>query len=146
MKNPLEGLKDISKRLLKRGVEVVAQETDTELFEERTALLQRVTTAAAETHDLADRLEADASPHKQRLAARLRQAVDAAYDEATTGPHRAGEARGAVEADPFANGSQPSLNGSTPSEPSLPGPTPKALPPAPAEPPRRKRGRPRKSS
>ena len=124
----------------------MAQEADTELFEERTALLQRVTTAAAETHDLADRLAADESPHKQRLAARLRQAVDAAYDEATTGPHLAGEARGAVEADPFVNGSQPSLNGSTPSELTLPSTPPKALPSVPPEPSKRKRGRPRKSS
>ena len=124
----------------------MAQEADAELFEEKTALLQRVTTAAAETHDLADRLAADSNPHKQRLAARLRQAVDAAYDEATTGPHHAGEARGAVEASPFVNGSQPSLNGSTPSETSLPGSMPKALPQPPTEAAKRKRGRPPKSS
>src|SRR4051794_2637207 len=137
MSNPLDRLKDLHKKVFVKGQEAVAQEVATEHFEDQQARTQRAAKVAAETIDLADQLAADGNPHKQRLAALIKNSVIGAVEQVANGRHEAEEAREALEADPFSGGSPPS-------EMSLPGSTPKALPQEPTEPPKRRPGRPRK--
>jgi hypothetical protein len=137
MPNPLDHLKDLHRKVFTKGQEAVAQEQATEHFEDEQALAQRVMKAAVETIDLADQLAADGNPHKQRLAALIKNSVVGAVEERETGRQQAEEAREPVEAGPFAVSS-------TPSGPSLPDSPPTASLPGPSEPPKKKRGRPPK--
>lgn len=134
---PFDHLKDLSRKVLGKGVESAAQEAATERFEDEQALAQRVIKAAGETIDLADQLAADGNPHKQRLAAIIKDSVIGAVEEKQTGRPQAEEARKPIEASPFAVSSKPS-------GPSLPDSPPTASLPAPTKPKKRGRGRPRK--
>ena len=133
-----EWRKKFHEKEYQKGQEGVAEDLAAQDAEARQKRLQRVATVAEETIDQANQLAADGDPHKQQLAALLKAAAVGAVQQAKTGQLPA-EGRGAVEADPFSNTSPPS-------ETSLPGSTPKALPHEQTEPPKRKRGRPRKSS
>lgn len=137
MPNPLDRLKDLHKKVFVKGQEAVAQEEATERFEDEQALTQRVLKAATDTIDLADKLAADGNPHKQRLAALIKNKVVGAVEEQDTERQQAEKVREPIEASPFAVSLRPS-------EPSLPGSPPTASLPAPTEPPPKKRGRPPK--
>lgn len=136
MPNPLDRLKDLHKKVFVKGQEAVAQEEATERFEGEQALNKRLLKAATDTFDLADQLAKDGDPHKQKLAALIKNRVVGAV-EGREERHQAEEAREPIEASPFAVSLKPS-------EPSLPGSPPTASLPAPSEPPKKKRGRPPK--
>lgn len=133
----LDRLKDLHKRVFLKGQEAVAQEEATVRYEDEQTLNQRLLKAASDTIDLADQLAADGSPHKQRLAALIKNKVVGAVEEREGDRRQAEKAREPIEASPFASSSNAS-------ERSLPGSPPTASLPAPTEPPKKKRGRPPK--
>ncbi len=136
--NPFDSLKALHRKIFVKGQEAVAQEVAAERLEDQQVLTRRAGQVAAETIDFADELAADGNPHKQRLAALIKDSVVGAVEEhVATGRHEAKEERGAIVADPF-------LGGSPPLETSLPGSLAKALPHESTEPPKRGRGRPPK--
>lgn len=129
-------LKALHEKIFVKGQEAVAQEVATEYFEEQQLLTGRVAKAAAETLDLADRLATDDDPHRRRLANLIKDNVLGAVEQATVAKPAA-ERREPLEASPFSGGSNPSSL-------SLPSSPPLALPHEPTEPPKPRRGRPRK--
>src|SRR4051794_14229542 len=110
------------------GQRAVAKQVSARRFEEQLKTLGHVGQMAAETLDQADQLAQGGDPHKQRLAALIKNSVVGAVDEMTTGRPRAEEARGAVEASPLSDGSTSSMA-------TLPGSMPKQLGHEPSEPP-----------
>jgi hypothetical protein len=113
---------------------------------ETLGVMQQAGKAAADTIDLANKLAADNDPHKQRLAALIKDHVEGGMKQVLTGQLPAEEVR-AIESDhPFSENSEPS-RASLPATP-RPLPTPKPLPhtppPLPAPTAKRGRGRPRK--
>lgn len=132
-------LKDIRERVFVQGQETEALKDATDRFEDEQALAQRLLRAASDTIDLADKLAADGNPHKQRLAALIKNKVVGAVEQREEGRHQAVKEREPIEASPF-------LSSSKNSEPSLPGSPPTTSLPGPAEPLKKKRGRPPKSS
>lgn len=138
MPNPLDRLKDLHRKVFTKGQEAVAKEQATEHFEDDQALAQRVMKAAVETIDLAEQLAADGNPHKQRLAAIIKNSVVGAVEERESGRQQAEKEREPIEAGPF-------VGSSTPSEQSLPDSRPTASLPGTSGPPKKKRGRPPKN-
>lgn len=138
--DPLDPLHEAS---FLEGQRAEAKKVSARRLAEQLRTLGHVSQVAAEVMNQVDQLAKDEDPVKQRIAARLKAAVDGAVEEVMTGPYPAEEGRVVLEATPFRVASQPSLNGSTISEQSLPEPMPKALTHEPAK---RKRGRPRKST
>lgn len=140
MADPRDHLKDLHKHVFVKGQEAEAQQNATERFEDEQALAQRVLRAATDTIDLADKLAADGNPHKQRLAALIKNKVVGAVEEREEERHRAVKEREPVEASPF-HDNPPQLSSSKNSEPSLPGSPPTASLAGPTEPLKKKRGR-----
>jgi hypothetical protein len=137
--NPLDKLKDLRREGYVKGQEAVAREVATQDLTDRQAQMRQAAKVAAETIDLANELAKDGDPHKQRLAALIKDAAVGVADQLAAGPVPQ-EGREAIEETPFS-----SSGSSQPSATSLPGSTPKALPhEAPETPPKRGRGRPRK--
>ena len=124
----------------------IAQQQAAHGLTENLEVMQQAATAAAETIDLANKLAAGNDPHKQRLAALIKDYAQGGMRQVVTGQLPA-DGRLAIEADhPFSENSEPS-RASLPATP-RPLPTPKPLPhtPPPLPPPtaKRGRGRPRK--
>lgn len=67
-----EFLKSLYERAFLRGVLGIAQKQAAQGLAENLEVMQQAAKAAAETMDLADRLAAGNDPHKQRLAARIK--------------------------------------------------------------------------
>lgn len=140
MPDDLDPLKPLHEASFVEGQRAVAKDVTARRFEEQLKTLGKVGQAAAETLDQADRLAQDGDPHKKRLAELIKQGVVGAVGEMTTGRPPAEEARGAAQATPLLESSEPSAT-------SLPTtPPPKELEHKPSEPPKKKRGRPPKNA
>ena len=139
-------LKKMYERAFLLGTRWITQEQAAHGLAENLKVLDQAATAAAGTIDLANKLATDNDPHKQRLAALIKDYAEDGMNQVLTGQLPAKEVM-AIEADhPFSEISEPSRA-------SLPG-TPKPLPtpePSRSTPPpqpgtgKRGRGRPRKS-
>lgn len=139
MPDPLDPSKDLHRKIFVRGQEAVAQEFVHGGAKERLEQTQEILRMASDTIDLANAMAKDGDPHKQRIADLIKDRVAGVAEDVASGAVTTAEGRGAQGASPL---SVSSGHLGT----SLPGPTPKALPHQPLESPKRKRGRPRKSS
>lgn len=116
MNNPFKAL---HQRLFMQGQETVAKGVSVELFEEQTDLINRAGKAAVEAIELAEQLGADGDPYKREVAEILKAGVVeslGAMQQVASGRMKAGEAKEALQTDPFSVDSAPSAM-SLPSEP-----------------------------
>lgn len=133
-KDPLKPLHEAS---FVEGQRAVANDVTAQRIKEIAKSLGQVGDVVAETLDQADRIAQDGDPHKQKLAALMKEGLLGAVSQMTTGRPPAEEAREAAQATPLlSKNSEPSAT-SLPSSP----PKPKKLEHRPPEPPEQKRGR-----
>lgn len=139
--NLFDFLKSLYEGAFLWGQRRIAQQQAAHGLTENLEAVDQAATAAAETIDLANKLAADNDPHKQRLAALIKDHVEGGIKQVLMCQLPVEEVR-AIEPD------HPFFENSEPSRASLPGtpkrlPTPKPLPhtPPPLPAPTAKRGR-----
>ena len=113
MPDDLEPLKPLHEASFVEGQEAVAKDVTAQRIKELAKSLGQVGDVVAETLDQADRIAQSGDPHKQKLAAYMKEGLLGAMSQMTSGRPPAEEARGAAQASPLLESSGPSATSSS---------------------------------